>query len=556
MGRVRTEALTSVPAFTVLYVVAGLLGRATAVDDRSLSLVWPATGVALLWFLTLTRRSAVVVSAALLIAATIAINLLTRPTSDIVVVTVIAHLVQVAAVVTLVRRWCPELGLQGGRPPLETPRGLVRFMGAAALGCMLGVLLGVAGLMVFGASFSPISALAWWGRNVFGVLAVGTTGLLLIHRLTRPHASTTPTTDGRALEAVAMVGTTLVLVGLDYVSGLAFAFLLPATTVWAGLRFSPLIVSAHAVLGGIGVIWLTLAGEGLFAGSSSQGTNVLLAQLFVGMTIMIGLFLAAERQSGIRLQAQLLERQRDMATFARRAAHDLQNPLMIIEGWAGLLATQLATPSDAARQSTRELDMVNRMQAATGQMRGLVADLLADAAARDQEVTRERVDLARVVHDIIESRGVQELVSVGEIPAVSGDESMLRRLLDNLIGNSLKYVAPGELPRVELAAQRQRDGMVSVWVADRGIGIPVGSHAAVFDEFNRAHGDAYPGTGLGLSICRQIVERHGGHIRARGRHSGPGTVIEFRLPLWKSDSTTQPDKVRPPALVSSERAGN
>jgi signal transduction histidine kinase len=245
-----------------------------------------------------------------------------------------------------------------------------------------------------------------------------------------------------------------------------------------------------------------------------------------------------------------------MATFARRAAHDLQNPLMLIEGWAGLLEAQLSTPADAARPPARELDMVNRVQAATGQMRNLVADLLADAAARDQEVARECVDLSRVVHEVIESRGVQELVSVGEIPPVSGDESMLRRLMDNLIGNSLKYVVPGELPRVELAAQRQRDGMVSVWVADRGIGIPAGSHAAVFDEFNRAHGDAYPGTGLGLSICRQIVERHGGHITARERLPGPGTVIEFHLPLWQSQSTTHRDKVRTPALVGSERAGN
>jgi signal transduction histidine kinase len=502
------------------------------------------------------RKTDLVASTALLVAATIVVNLVTRPASDLLAVFVLAHLVQVAGVVILVRRWCPELGLRGGRPPLETPGRLLRFLGAAAIGCMIGVLLGVAGLMSFGAEFSPTSALAWWGRNVCGVLAVGTTGLLLIHRLTAPRTSTSPATGGRALEAVAMVGTTVALVGLDYVSGLAFAFLMPATTVWAGLRFSPLIVSAHAVLGGIGVMWLTLTDNGLFAGSDSQSTNVLLAQLFVGMTIMIGLFLAAERQSGIRLQAQLLQRQRDMATFARRAAHDLQNPLMLIEGWAGLLETQLSTPADAARPSTRELDMVNRMQAATGQMRGLVADLLADATARDQEVARERVDLSRILHEIIESRGLQELVSVGEIPPVSGDESMLRRLMDNLIGNSLKYVAPGELPRVELAAQRQRDGMVSIWVADRGIGIPAGSHAAVFDEFNRAHGDAYPGTGLGLSICRQIVERHGGHITARERLPGPGTVIEFHLPLWQSQSTTHRDKVRTPALVGSERAGN
>jgi signal transduction histidine kinase len=546
--------LTTVPAFTALYVVAGLLGRATAVDDRSLSLVWPATGVAVLWFLTLTQRSALAVSAVLLVAATVVVNLVTRSVSELVVVIILANLVQVAAVLGLVRRWCPELGRRGGRPPLETPVGLMWFLGAAALGCLIGVLIGVVGLWALGASLSPISGLAWWGRNVWGVLALGTTGLLLIHRLTRPSASRR-TADGGWSEAATMVATTVGLVALDYASGLHFAFLLPATTVWAGMRFSPLVVSAHALLGGIGVIWLTLSGHGLFAGSGSESTDVLLAQLFVGMTIMIGLFLAAIRQVGTRLQTQLREQQRDMATFARRAAHDLQNPLMLIEGWAGLLSTQLNTSSNGDRKSAIELEMVNRIQAATGQMRGLVSDLLADATARDQVMASRRVDLTQLAHDIAEARGIQEWVCVAAIPPVLGDESMLRRLLDNLVGNSVKYVVPGEPPHIEVTATEGHDGMVAVRVADRGIGIPAGSHQAVFEEFNRAHGDAYPGTGLGLSICRRIVERHGGDITAAQRDPGPGTVIELRLPPWQTDST-HPNEVRPPALVSSERAGN
>lgn len=552
----RLGAALTLPAFTALYVVAGLAGRATAVDEGSLSLVWPATGVAVLWFLTLAGKAEVAVSAGLLAAATVAVNLVTRPSADLATVSTLSLLVQVAAVVALVRRWCPELGTRGGRPPLETPGALMRFLGAVALGCLIGALVGSAGLAAFVASFSPLSALAWWGRNVFSVLAVGTTGLLLIHRLTGPRRSKGPTTGGGAPEVAAMVATTIGLLGIDYFSGLPFAFLLPATTVWASMRFSPLVVSAHAALGGVGVIWLTLAGEGLFAGSGSESTNVLLAQLFVGMTIMIGLFLAAVRQESVGLQLQIHQRQRDLATFARRAAHDLQNPILLIEGWTGLLATQLAAPSDDARQTSRQLDMVDRIQAATEQMRGLVSDLLADATARDQEVSRERVDLARLARAIAESRGVPELVTVGTMVPVSGDEALLRRLLDNLIGNALKYVAPGELPSVEVTCLPQRDAMVSVRVADRGIGIPAGRHETVFDEFQRAHGDAYPGNGLGLSICRRIVERHGGDITAYERQPGPGTVIEFRLPLWRTSPTIHRDEVRAPALVSSERAGN
>ena len=556
-GRAMREAWLTLPAFTVLYVAAGLLGRATSLDNQSLSLVWPATGIAVLWFLNLVGKWAVALSAALLVVATVLISFATRSTFDLGAVFAVAHLAQVAVVVLLVRRWCPELGVRGGQPPLETPAALLRFMGATAVGCGFGAAVGIVGLLVVGESFAPISAVAWWGRNVCGVLALGTTGLLLLHRFGPGRSTHGPISRARALETTALVAATVGLVALDYSSGLSFSFLLPATTVWAGLRFTPLVVSSQAVLGGVAVVWLTLSGDGPFGGSGAQGTQVVLAELFVGMTIMIGLFLAAGRQESARLHAELNQRQEDLATFARRVAHELQSPLMLIDGWAELLAVQLKGPAtEEGRHPQRDLDMVRRMQAATRQMGDLVRDLLSDATTRREELARNYVDLSRVALDIVESREVRDLVRVGAIPPVAGDASMLHRLLDNLIGNSLKYVAPGEVASVELSAEIAQDDMVAVRVVDRGIGIPSGHHDTVFDEFSRAHGEAYPGTGLGLSICRRIVERHGGDIKAYEGQPGPGTVVEFRLPRWGSDHTTHRDEVRTTALVSSERASN
>jgi signal transduction histidine kinase len=344
------------------------------------------------------------------------------------------------------------------------------------------------------------------------------------------------------------------LVGLDYASGPPFTFLLPATSVWAGMRFSPLLVSSHAVLGGLAVIWLTMNDHGLFAaGSASTRSNVLLAQMFVAMMIMIGLLLAAGRSESNRLHARLDDRQRALEAFARRAAHDLQQPLMVIDGWAGLLNTELAASSGGFGHPAPEVDMVHRIQTATTQMRGLVSNLLADATARDREVVQHEVDLARLARQVAESRGATDSVRVGAIPPVVGDEQLLRGVLDNLIGNALKYVVPGESAHIEVTGCQQLDGMVTVSVADRGIGLPAGSHEAVFDEFTRAHGDAYPGTGLGLSITRRIVERHGGDIVARSRGSGPGTVFEFRLPVWRSPETPAVGEGRSPALANSER---
>lgn len=541
MGRLRLPA--RIAAFATLYVLAALLGRATVVDHRALSLVWPATGVAVVWFLTLTSRAGAAWSALVLAGATVAVNLVTRPTLGLAPAFVAANLVQVAAVVVLVRRWCPELGLRGGRPPLETPRSLVRFLLATAIGCLAGVVVGSAGLALADEPATLATTVGWWGRNVCGALAVGITGLLLVHRIAR--GTPTPTAGGGSpAEAVALVVVTLALAAGDAHTSLPLMFLMPATTVWAGLRFSPLTVSGHGLLAGVAVIWLTLNGNGLFAGASSPQGDVLLAQAFVGMTIMTGLLLSAGRQEADRLHEQLHERQRELAAFSRRAAHDLQNPLLVIDGWARLLGARLTGP---------EREMTDRIQAAASQMRGLVTDLLADATSRDREMVASPVDLGILARDIAESRGAGQLVRVGPVPLVLGDPTMLRQLLDNLIGNALKYVAPGVRPDVEVNGGGGAGGTVTVQVSDRGIGVPAGGHEAIFGDFARLHGDLYPGTGLGLSICRRIVERHGGEITADARTAGPGTVFTFTLPAWQHHPRREPDTQPVPLPHPPER---
>ncbi|TQS39790.1 sensor histidine kinase, partial [Cryptosporangium phraense] len=113
---------------------------------------------------------------------------------------------------------------------------------------------------------------------------------------------------------------------------------------------------------------------------------------------------------------------------------------------------------------------------------------------------------------------------------VHADPVLARQLLDNLIGNAIKYTAADALPHVSIRTTRAGDGMVEVEVTDNGIGIPAGQHEAIFANFHRAHpGAQYTGTGLGLAICRRIVERHGGAITAADNPSG-GSRFTFTLP--------------------------
>ncbi|MFD0518058.1 sensor histidine kinase [Paractinoplanes durhamensis] len=122
---------------------------------------------------------------------------------------------------------------------------------------------------------------------------------------------------------------------------------------------------------------------------------------------------------------------------------------------------------------------------------------------------------------------------IDDLAVVDADPVLTRQLLENLIGNAIKYTATGVVPRIAVSCEPTGDGFVRVAVDDNGIGIPAGQHEAIFQNFHRAHAAAgYAGTGLGLAICKRIVERHGGTITAAGNDLG-GSRMTFTLPILR-----------------------
>lgn len=237
-------------------------------------------------------------------------------------------------------------------------------------------------------------------------------------------------------------------------------------------------------------------------------------------------------------------RQRDeLAAFAGVVAHDLLNPLTTVEGWTDTVADVLDDPQpriDLAR------DGLGRVSRAAGRMRGLINDLLAYTTSRDGGIAEVPVDLTELVGDIVSARTDAAVAAgtpvpeftVGELAGVRADRVLTRQLLDNLIGNAVKYTAPGVVPRLTVTGAL-RDGHVEVTIVDNGIGIPAGQHEAIFGDFHRAHRDAgYSGTGLGLAICKRIVERHGGVIAAADNPGG-GSRFTFTLPHAESGDQEQ-----------------
>lgn len=220
-----------------------------------------------------------------------------------------------------------------------------------------------------------------------------------------------------------------------------------------------------------------------------------------------------------------------LADFAGTVAHDLNNPLSVVSGWAESL-DETFRESDQV-PATTGAPMVSHILAATERMREFISDLLAHTVARDQSLQCERVPLRNVVKDLEDTRlgpgSTRQEVETGELPDVWADRALVIQLLDNLLGNAFKYVAPGSVPRVQVLAE-ESDGWATVRVCDNGIGIPEDQRQRIFEAFHRAGRQGYDGHGLGLAICKRIVERHGGRIWVTGNPEDQGSCFTFTLP--------------------------
>ncbi|MBU2671014.1 CHASE domain-containing protein [Actinoplanes bogorensis] len=249
---------------------------------------------------------------------------------------------------------------------------------------------------------------------------------------------------------------------------------------------------------------------------------------------------------------ELRRYENDLAVFAGVVAHDLKSPLTVIRGHCEAAVEDLDdAPADARGSLGRIILAVDRMAA-------LIDTLLAYTTARDAPLRTREVDLGALVGAVVHDRTAhlrdedQPHIYVGPLPAVTADPAMLRHVLDNLLGNALKYVQPGTVPRVDVTAHGTGGPWVRIQVADRGIGIPDDDKPDIFDSFHRAHAEAgYAGTGLGLAICRRIVERHGGEIDVADNPGG-GTRFHFTLPISQESDMTKDDEAATRAAL--ERA--
>ena len=230
------------------------------------------------------------------------------------------------------------------------------------------------------------------------------------------------------------------------------------------------------------------------------------------------------------VEEQLRQREIELVGFAGIVAHDLRSPLARITGYADFLREEAAPTLDPVHR-----DFLERLYGGARRMQSLIDDLLDYATADNRVLSTAEVDLnqlvAEVVLDRVSGDGDQRpRVVLWPLPSVDGDPVLLRQVIDNLIGNAIKYTPPGADPSVEITSSPQDSGGWRIEVADRGIGIPEDQRDTIFTAFTRAGGsEGYPGTGLGLAIVHRIIERHGGEVGV-GPNPGGGSVFWFTLP--------------------------
>lgn len=220
---------------------------------------------------------------------------------------------------------------------------------------------------------------------------------------------------------------------------------------------------------------------------------------------------------------------KELENFAYVASHDLQEPLRKIQAFGDLLATEYQeTLGDGS-------DYLDRMRSAASRMSTLIQDLLSFSRVTTQAKLSQEVDLSVVVQDVLsdlETR-IEDLdgdVIVDSLPTVKADPTHMRQLLQNLIGNALKFHKPNESPVVHVTSSKPEGSMVEIRVRDNGIGFDAKYLDRIFAVFQRLHGhDAYEGTGIGLAVCRKIVEGYDGTITAESIQNKGSTFI-VRLP--------------------------
>jgi light-regulated signal transduction histidine kinase (bacteriophytochrome) len=228
------------------------------------------------------------------------------------------------------------------------------------------------------------------------------------------------------------------------------------------------------------------------------------------------------------LLEEVKRKNKELESFSYSVSHDLRSPLRSIQGFSQMLLEECRdTLSDKGKKS------LDRIVAASARMGQLIEGLLNLSRVTRAEIGHESVDLSSIARELVaelrqQESGRQVECVIGESVVAHGDPTLLRLVLQNLLGNAWKFTGRQERARIEFGTSEESSER-AYFVRDNGAGFEMSYADKLFGAFQRLHGEQeFPGIGIGLATVQRIVDRHGGRVWAVGA-PGKGATISFTL---------------------------
>jgi two-component system, sensor histidine kinase and response regulator len=245
--------------------------------------------------------------------------------------------------------------------------------------------------------------------------------------------------------------------------------------------------------------------------------------------VKVYLDLYVQREQIMKLNAVLQQSNEELERFAYICSHDMQEPVRMMNSYAGMLEEYCAQALN--EKGARYLGFISSN---AQRMQKMIQDILTFSRVGREEVKVEMVDSNAIAREILaEFEGIvaekKAKIVRDNLPTLETSPTLLRVLLQNLVGNALKFQDGSRIPEITISAERKGNEWCFS-VRDNGIGIDPNFNDRIFTIFQRLHRkEDYPGTGIGLSTCRKFIRLCGGDIGFKST-LGQGSTFYFTLP--------------------------
>jgi signal transduction histidine kinase len=249
---------------------------------------------------------------------------------------------------------------------------------------------------------------------------------------------------------------------------------------------------------------------------------------------------ARERELADRIR-ELDNAGRELDSLAHSVSHDLRAPLRVVDGFATIVLEDYGDRGKPLDDLGR--DHLRRIVAAGQRMNSMIDTLLNLSRMTSRELASERVDLSQIARELSDdlrddmrarepARSIEFVIAPGL--RADGDPTLLRLVLQNLLGNAAKFTAKNRDARVEVGCKDEGES-AAFFVRDNGAGFDMRFAEKMFGMFQRLHSaNEFPGTGVGLATVRKIVQRHGGRVWAESIPApAEGHGATFYFTLWE-----------------------